>query len=276
MHNVPPRFAHIINPVMVDSQSDLFIAQPVTFESMRIAREAAAPGISVELFSAQYPEDHTLLPDYFTVTPDLTRSVMDFGQFGKTKKLPLIKDILDCLYEASEAEFFIYTNVDIALQPHFYTAVDEIIRSGIDGMVINRRTIPGKYTNINELPQMHREPGESHYGYDCFVFRRDTYPKFDLGNTAIGLMAIGAMLMMNIICFSERFREFLDLHLTFHIGNSETWRNPDVEDFQKFNHEEYHRILQRLVPRFDINRLPVISRPFIMQYFAQVRKIRGS
>ena len=33
--------AHIIHPVMVKPPSDLIIAQPVTFETMRIAREFA-------------------------------------------------------------------------------------------------------------------------------------------------------------------------------------------------------------------------------------------
>jgi hypothetical protein len=31
--------AHIINPVDVGVSSDLFIAQPITFETMRVARE---------------------------------------------------------------------------------------------------------------------------------------------------------------------------------------------------------------------------------------------
>lgn len=275
MSDKRPTFAHIINPVIVGPQSDLYIAQPITFESMRRAKAAAAPGIEVELYTAQYSEDRDLVPHDFTMTSDLERSVMDFGRFVETKKLPLIRDILDRLYESSSAEYFIYTNVDIALQEYFYTAVQEIIDSGIDGMVINRRTITDKYTSVYELPQMYAESGESHYGYDCFIFRRDIYPRFDLGNTAIGLMAVGAILMMNIICFSKSFKEFLDLYLTFHIGNTETWRNPNVVDFQKYNHDEYHAVLRRLAPKLNTSRLPVISRPFIMQYFEQVRKMRG-
>jgi hypothetical protein len=266
--------AHIVNPVIVGQQSDLHIAQPVTFESMRIAREISAADVGVELYTAQYAEDRAIIPAGFISTPDLDRSVMDFGRFHMIRKLPLLKDILDRLYQASAAEYMIYTNVDIALKPDFYNAVRKFIRSGIDGMVINRRTIPDKYKSVDEYPMMCKETGQPHYGYDCFVFRRESYPAFDLGNTGIGLMCLGAVLMLNIICQSRNFREFLDQHLTFHIGNSEVWRNPEGDDYQQYNRREYHEVLQRLAPRFDVNRLPVISRPFIMNYFEQIKRIR--
>ena len=45
--------AHIVNPVTVSERSDLFVAQPVTFETMRRAREAARPEVEVALLTAQ-------------------------------------------------------------------------------------------------------------------------------------------------------------------------------------------------------------------------------
>ncbi len=35
------KLAHIINPVAVQGSSDLFIAQPITFETMKVARNFA-------------------------------------------------------------------------------------------------------------------------------------------------------------------------------------------------------------------------------------------
>jgi len=35
------KIAHMVNPVLVKASSDLHIAQPITFESMRIAQQQA-------------------------------------------------------------------------------------------------------------------------------------------------------------------------------------------------------------------------------------------
>ena len=130
--------AHIVNPVIVDESSDLYIAQPVTFRTMEIARQRAKGTVDVELFTAQYAEDRALVPAGWTATPDLTRSVMDIVTFRHERKLPLLADILDRLYEATEAEYLIYTNVDIGLVPHFYIAVNAFIEDGADAFSIKR------------------------------------------------------------------------------------------------------------------------------------------
>ena len=266
--------AHIVNPVRVGTQSDLFVAQPITFESMRVAREVAQPVCDIELYSAQYLEDRGLAPDFFSETPDLDRSVMDLQRFQTPKKLPLLRDILNRLYNASKADYFIYTNVDIALKPAFYVSVCRFINDGIDGMVINRRTISNRYSSIADLPRMYDEAGEPHCGYDCFVFRRDVYQQFDLGQICIGAGSVGATLLLNVACFATEFREFIDLHLTFHLGNAEVWRSPQVSDYQEFNGREYVGVLNRLASRFNTNRLPALRNPFYQQYLKHIREGR--
>ena len=266
--------AHIVNPVRVGTQSDLFVAQPITFESMRVAREVAQPVCDIELYSAQYLEDRGLAPDFFSETPDLDRSVMDLQPFQTPKKLPLLRDILNRLYNASKADYFIYTNVDIALKPAFYVSVCRLINDGIDGMVINRRTISNRYSSIADLPRMYDEAGEPHYGYDCFVFRRDVYQRFDLGNVCIGAGSVGAALLLNIACFATEFREFIDLHLTFHLGNSEVWRLPELSGYQEFNGREYVGVLNRLASKFNVNRLPALRNPFHQEYLKHIREGR--
>ncbi|MBN1561072.1 hypothetical protein JW998_12535 [candidate division KSB1 bacterium] len=232
------RIAHIINPVIVPPSSDLYIAQPITFASMKAAREKAA-GVDIQLLTAQFKEDIPLIPPFFTRTPDLERSILDFGSFKKAKKLPLIKDILDRLYENSDADFLIYTNVDIALQPHFYIEVNHLLDHGFDALVINRRTISAAYSSAQELPKMYQDLGKKHPGYDCFIFKKDLYPRFKLARVVIGTNRIGLTLITNLISYAHKIKIFENLHLTFHIGEERSWREGIFNDYVQFNLAEY-------------------------------------
>jgi len=229
--------AHIVNPVIVDRASDLYIAQPVTFETMRAARHHAKKRVRVEQYTAQYREDRPLAPAGFRATPNLTRSVMDFGTFRHERKLPLLADILDRLYEATDAEYLIYTNVDIGLVPHFYTAVNEFIEAGADAFSINRRTISGRFTSVREIPQMCLEvsKGRTHPGNDCFVFRRDAYPNYVLGNVCVGMNWVGKTLLNSMAQYAKAFKKFKDPQLTFHIGDLRTWKSPQWSDYRDHN-----------------------------------------
>jgi hypothetical protein len=264
-------FAHVVNPVAVTPDSDLFVAQPVTFGSMRAAKEMAKGRCTVELVTAQFPEDRLLTPADFRVTPDLERSVLNVGRFSEPRKLPLLADILNRLYAVSDAEYFIYSNVDIALMPHFYVTLKHFVDSGIDACIINRRTIPAGYSRVDELPLMYAEIGNSHPGYDCFVFKRTALPSFDLGTVCIGAVRVGFVLAANLICFSERFREFPALHLTFHIGNERRWRNPQLQDYADHNTREAAAICERLAPQFKRHNLPDVTMPALRELVARLR-----
>lgn len=241
------RFAHVINPVRVMLSSDLFVAQPVTFESMRVARESGHGKVNVTLFAAYYPEDEEFVPDIFQRLRPLDRSVLDVGEFAIKRKLPLISDILARLAEAApEADYFIYTNVDIALMPDFYKSLANLLDEGYDALTITRRTIPKTYTSPAELPQMYAERGESHPGYDCFIFRREAHAQYDLGHACIGAHWFGKALELNLICQARRYAALKDLHMTFHIGDDRPWKDDRFKVFTKFNQAEIRRILLRL------------------------------
>ncbi|NJL82282.1 MAG: hypothetical protein HC890_03765 [Chloroflexaceae bacterium] len=200
------RFAHIVNPVQVKETSDLFVAQPITFKTMQIAQSVAGDrGLIVDLFTTQYEEDRSLIPDGFIKTPNLERSVLDCGKFSIPRKLPLIKDILDRLYAATEADYLIYTNVDIALMPHFYLTVSQLIEQGYDAFTINRRTILKDYQSMGEIPLMYAQLGDSHPGHDCFVFPRGVYPHYHLGQLCLGASLIDRGLLTNMICHAQNF-----------------------------------------------------------------------
>jgi len=245
------KLAHIINPVVVKEVSDLFVAQPVTFATMATARDAAQAEVQVSLFTAQFPEDRTMVPAGFQTTPDLTRSVLDLNSFREQRKLPLLKDILYSVYEAApDAEYLIYTNVDIALQPHFYIEVSRYIDEGYDAFVINRRTLPKKYQSVEEIPLMCADPGESHPGWDCFVFRREAYPKFILDDICVGANLVGAALLFNLLATSKNFIEFKDKHLTFHIGDDMSWKSHDFSDYAAHNIAAICTIISSLMAKY--------------------------
>src|SRR5690606_36848021 len=143
---------HILNPVVAGRASDLTVAQPITFEAMRVERAFCGRPDRVTLMTAQFAEDRPACPDDFTAAPDLSRSILDLGTFAKPRRLPLLRDILDAAVHASDAQYLIYTNVDIAVLPGFYQAVDQLIVAGHDALVINRRTICDQHTALAQLP----------------------------------------------------------------------------------------------------------------------------
>ena len=250
--------AHIINPFVVGKDSDLFTAQPVTFETMRTARNAAAKEVQVELYAAFYPEDETIVPDYFSRVAPLNRSILDINIAGKPekpRKLPLLKDILDRLYWKSSADYFIYTNVDIALMPEFYLEVKKYILKGYDGFVINRRTISTRYHEVKDIPMMIKETrkrGEKHPGYDCFVFQRSAYPYYQLGTACIGANWVGRVLIADIMAFSRRFNIFKDLRLTFHIGDDRGWLAVENNAYNNHNESQLIMIFENLLGLKDV------------------------
>ena len=238
------RIAHIIHPVTVHNSSDLNMAQPITFRTMRTAKEVVATQVDVVQFYAKYADETPPIPEGFQKTPDLDRSVVDVADFSSRRKLALIKDILDRLYEAAEADYLIYTNVDIALMPHFYTAVSQFIDEGYDAFIINRRTISKIYTKPQDITLMLAQAGEPHKGHDCFVFRREVYPDYQLGMACVGTAWVGKIMALNLIHHAKRFREFKDLHLTFHIGNDAAWRLPEFRDYRLHNERELKKVLE--------------------------------
>ena len=240
------QIAHIINPFQVSETSDLFVAQPITFETMRRARTVAAGQVGVELFAAQYAEDQAVVPPDFQRTPDLEESVLDHGQFQKRRKLPLLREILDRLYQATEAEILVYTNLDIGLLPHFYLAVDGLLGAGYDAFTINRRTISDRFTAIEQIPLMYAQVGEPHRGWDCFVFRREVYPRYKLGTICVGAPRVGLALLANLVAHADHFHEFKDQHLTFHLGNERAWQRGAYADYADHNSRELLRILAEL------------------------------
>lgn len=252
--------AHIVNPALVPPSSDLSVAQPITFATMSAAQTFATGHAEVELYSAQFPEDHAAVPPGFIKTPDLTRSVLDLRRFKLERRLPLLRDILDRLSDSTDAEYLIYTNADIALQAHFYVTVGAILRQGFDACVINRRTISTAYREPRDIPLMYAELGQPHPGHDCFVFARTAYSRYRLGSVCIGANWVGKTLLTNLICNATRFLECADLHLTFHRGDERAWRSEDRADYSDHNRAQLREVLQHYETQRALAEHPLLER----------------
>jgi hypothetical protein len=254
------RIAHVVNPVAAPSSSDLSLAQPISFESMRLAQRFAAEPDQVEVFAACFPEDMAIVPSWCNILPPLDRSVLEFKQFKQPRKLPLIQDILYRLAEATDAEYLIYTNVDIALMPHFYNALVMLLKDDIDALSITRRTISKTYSKPSELALMYAEVGKDHPGHDCFVFRRDTYKQFDLGKTCIGARLFARIVLLNILVHATKFKLYHDLHMTFHLGDDRAWKTDSFADYTEFQRNEMRALLHKYHQAGKLKKHPLIKK----------------
>ena len=260
------QIAHIINPFKAKEGSELSIIQPITFESMRRAVEYAKDVVDVELFTAQYSEDHPIIPDYFTRTPDLNQSSIDLPNIKTGHKLPFLKDILDQLYANSKADYFVYTNVDIGLMEPFYAVINTFIDQGHDAFIINRRRVSTNYNSIDQLDLIYTDVGELHNGYDCFVFKRSLYDKFNLGEVCIGIPHVGNTLAHNLFCWANNFKLYTNKHLSFHIGMDlvKSW---GTNDLLKHNYNSFRKVLKELNPDLRIENIPGSGKPIFKRHF---------
>lgn len=238
--------AHIINPVALPEGSDLYLAQPITFESMRRARAFAAEELQVELHAVGYLEDAGIFPSGFVSDDGLSRSVLDVSCFSVPRKLPLLTDLLNHVHDHSDADYLVYTNADIGLLPHFYTYVAEKIATGYDAFVINRRTVSKRYADVRDLDIVYADYGLNHPGYDCFVFHRRLLEPMRLGNVCIGVHLVGRVLLWNLMATAKRFGIFTEEHVTFHVGDDNVSKDIRQLDFIRHNTLEALDVLEQL------------------------------
>lgn len=240
------KLVHLINPVKAGGSSDLISAQPITFESLRVAKAFVCESCEVLQATTQYPEDHEIIPDYFVKLSDLKESVLDYGRFNASRKLPLIREILEKALQVNDVDYVVYSNVDIAVNPHFYSFVNFQINRGLEAFIINRRTIPRTFSRIDELPLMYSCVGKKHPGYDCFVFKREFIERMILHSICIGAPYIGLALYLNLRVLARTFKVFEDEHLTFHIGDEKAWKEPSGQPFADHNRKEFEKVKTEL------------------------------
>jgi hypothetical protein len=243
------RIAHAVKVVAAPPGSEWAMAQPITFASMRVAKEQAKDVVDVAHLAAFLPAEREAVPVDFLPLPPLTRDITALGQFRILRPLPLLRDVLDRLYENSDADYLLYTNVDIALQPHFYSVVAGFIAEGADAIVINRRSLLDGNFTVADLPLLCSLPGTPHPGYDCFVFHRSLYPSFILGDVCLGTGHVDLPFICSLIASARNFRLYTHEHLTFHIGDRRVWRSRKYRDYLRHNDREAANALHALAHR---------------------------
>lgn len=239
----------------------MYCAQPITFASLFAAKNFSKHKEKITLCTTQFQEDKSIIPDGFLSLSNLNQSVLDINSELKTRKLPLIKDILNKIKEIDSCDYCIYTNVDIAVMPHFYDTVFEYLEQGHDAIVINRRRLSKRYTKVEELPLMYADLGRSHPGFDCFVFKRSLLDSFILDSICVGISFLEVALVHNIFSFAQKPLYVPDAHLTFHIGMDVLV--PRKNDFYKHNRSVFFKkIYPQLKPYFLLKKFPYGSLNF--------------
>ncbi|WP_421898425.1 hypothetical protein [Marinoscillum sp.] len=246
------RLIHVLNPF--DSQNtDQQRIQEVTFQSIANALDFGTGHMEVKVCAIRYSEDMSPLPKYMTELPNLSRSVLDFGDFNPKRRYPLVGDIMEEAVKLN-GDYYMYTNMDIALQPSFYDFVSRQIRDGHDAVIINRRRIPWEYAN-KELPEMYALEGKKHPGFDCFVFSKAIADRLILGRICVGIPFIGVALAHNLFAFAERLAFYDRAQLTFHLGMEVMpHREPDYYWHNRL--EFFNRVKPSLWLHFDVSRFP--------------------
>lgn len=237
-----PLFAHVLNPLEAPSSSDLHRAQPITFRTLETAKEfAQADGLSIEQLAVFFPEDQSAVPQGLRACKPLDRSCLDYAEFTAPRRLPLLRDIIGRALLASNARYLVYTNADIAVQPHFYLSLAALLqRDGSDAVTVCRRTISDAYQSVDEIPLMLAELGEDHPGTDCFVFSRRLAEQFVLEKIVIGAQFFAFALRSNLHVLANKVTEYKRLHLTFHLGDRRDWEEQD--EYSRYNLAEIEKM----------------------------------
>jgi len=253
----PATFTHVINIFSTPPNSPHALAQAVTIQTIKSAREAAAlQGIEVELVAVCFEADVSWVDPAFktAILPD--RTVLNFGTFKKPRPIPLLRDIIETGAKAGSKTFMIYSNIDIAVQRNFYVRLAEMIDKGRAnrGIVINRRTVMGPYSSLSEIEQMYADPGIQHPGYDCWTFPRNWSELMRFGNVCVGNFWFDLLMLANMDLLGRHgMIIFKNQHLTFHIGDDVGW---DIRsDYSEHNRAEAIKAVTEL--QTSQNRRPI-------------------
>jgi hypothetical protein len=257
---------HIINPFQPPQSSDLHFAQQVTFETIRRSKKAAYGIVDVAVCCVTYPEDLSVIPNDFTALPYLQLSVLDKGSFKTPRKLPLIAEILNVAFQHVEADFYIYSNIDISLYPDFYVKLHTYLNQGYDALLINRRRIKPLYHSLHDLDLILQQPGKSHPGFDCFVFHRSLYSKLYLADICIGVPFFEISFSQNLFAYAKNLYWLRSIDHTFHIG-MEIFKHRQPKEYVKYNREQYYQVIKKIFSDLDINKIPFSDHSLLVRFF---------
>ena len=230
-----PSFTHIINLFPAPSEDS---TQENTITSM--SRAATGYDGDVRLINVQSKDDEDQTPAGFERAPDIMSTISDLKSFSPIRPLPFVFDIIENgVTVANDGDFVVFTNADICLQPHFYSAVAELLAFGFDALVINRRTVGAEFERYFDSPLLAAETGKTHPGFDCFVFQKCLFNDFVRNNSCVGIAGVGQGLLYNLIGVSKKMLLLANATLTYHLGNDRDWLDETLREYTEHNQQEY-------------------------------------
>jgi hypothetical protein len=242
------RIRHVIPTVGPSAPAELVQAQELTLRSVERALRCVGDGVEVEVRAVRF-RDEPIDCEWVTDCPTLDRSVLDLGEFEVTRRLPLLSDVLAALGDPSDYDVAVVTNVDIAVQPLFYELVAEIADEGHDAFSITRRTVQPRFRG-SSLARFSTAEGTLHPGHDCFVMSSEIVERLIPCDVALGVRWVARTLLWQLQLNAENYRNFGDLHATFHVGDDRVWTNPKLADYEKWNESQVLALARELVARF--------------------------
>src|SRR5690606_10958003 len=160
-----------------------------------------------------------------------------------------------------------YTNADIGLSPQFYAFVVNKFSEGIDALIINRRTVSRIYSSPLEYSKIISDLGNSHPGFDCFVFSGAIAKKLILKKVVIGVHLIGRVLLWNLVKFGEKTKYFPKSSLTFHIGDDNAGKDEINNPLVFHNATESLKVLEAIYDNYFHKRVVSIDRKSLKFFY---------
>ena len=244
----PPRFIHVVNPFTGGKPEGIDQTQKVTIEGMAKAKAYSDADVSL-IFALENGDGH-LSFDCGESIECINRYVGDVADFESNKKLPLLYDIIgSALSQADDEDYIVYTNVDIIPVPHFYDALEEIAKRGIDAFSINRRTLSGNWEGSGLSALSLSEVGSAHPGTDCLVFKAKVFRDCVGSRTCIGAMNVMKSFLYSLAAVSSRLVIIEDAYLTCHVGDDRAWGAADFNEYAAHNKNEAFAVVDAYCQR---------------------------
>ncbi|HTL82855.1 MAG TPA: hypothetical protein VL651_14175 [Bacteroidia bacterium] len=259
------RFVHIVNPFDPGPSEKEKRLQKLTFDALFNAAKTAEGIDEVKICAAYFKEDETAFPIEIIRVKQLERSLSDVSGIAMKKKLPLMADILDGLKKFPEADYYIYTNMDIIPAPQFYSAIAQILKvEKHQALIINRRRVEESLLDSPE--KIFTQDGLPHPGYDCFVFHRSLLDQLEFGNAAVGVPGIGFLFAHNLFLRTDSCAVLTDKHLTYHLGMEivKPWTEKSVVEYQ---YDIIRNFLKKHRNEFTVKNFPGYTLPFFKRHY---------
>jgi hypothetical protein len=111
--------------------------------------------------------------------------------------------------------------------------------------------VPESLNKVESLPVIWSMHGNPHNGMDCFVFPREAYECFEIGDICMGTPWSETTLMASMIHWDYNFVVIRNCGVTYHVGDRRTWLADNLKDYRQHNIKEFCKCIRKLSEDFD-------------------------